>query len=342
MLRAYRPLVVAASIAVVVFSSSAAAQEERPPAKAKSDEASDVRFAVPKTKDVAELAAFIERIMKTRVSSRAEAVELQEKGLPAVQEAARKILEVEDDRDSKAYRLAKRIVLGADSQKIASGGDPAQQKAHLKEIVTFLADGALAAEDLELASSYAMSLEYGGDKAVAADAYAKFGELFERSRDEKLARYGRMMLGASRRLQLVGQPLVLKGTTVDGKPFDIESLRGKVVLVDFWATWCGPCLAEHPNIEKQYKKYKDKGFEVVGVSIDQDREALEDFVADKHTPWITLHDKENDGQHPAVVDYGIFGIPSMMLVDKEGKVVSTEARGAELARLLEDLLGEAE
>jgi thiol-disulfide isomerase/thioredoxin len=342
MFRAYRPLLVAVPIAAVVFSSFVVAQDDQPRAKAKSDEASDDRFAVPKTNDVAELAAFIERIMKTRVSSRAEAVELQAKGLPAVQEAARKILELEKDRDSKSYRLAKRIVLGTESQQVASAGDPAQQKAVLEELVAFLSRGELAAEDLELASSYAMSLEYGGDKTVAADAYAKFGELFERSRDEKLARYGRMMLGASRRLKLVGQPLALKGTTVDGKPFDIESLRGKVVLVDFWATWCGPCLAEHPNIEKQYKKYKDKGFEVVGVSIDQDREALEDFVAEKHTPWITLHDKENEGQHPAVVDYGIFGIPSMMLVDKEGKVVSTEARGAELARLLEDLLGEAE
>ena len=66
----------------------------------------------------------------------------------------------------------------------------------------------------------------------------------------------------------------LKGTLVTGKPFDPESLKGKVVFVDFWATWCGPCRAELPNVKRNYEKYHDKGFDVIGISLDDDRDGL--------------------------------------------------------------------
>lgn len=144
-----------------------------------------------------------------------------------------------------------------------------------------------------------------------------------------------MMAGAARRLSLVGKPLELSGTKLDGAKFDIQDLKGKVVLVDFWATWCGPCLAEYPNIKKAHEKYQAQGFEVVGVSIDEDREALETYVKEKNLPWITLHEKDAGGRNPATNHYGILGIPAMFLVDREGKVVSIRARGEELNRLLE-------
>jgi thiol-disulfide isomerase/thioredoxin len=111
-----------------------------------------------------------------------------------------------------------------------------------------------------------------------------------------------------------------------------------VVLVDFWATWCGPCLGELPNVREKYHQYHDKGFEVVGISLDRDRQALEKFLADEQNPWITLHD--GDWKDNAVASYyGVMGIPTVILVDKEGKVVSIRARGPELGKQLEQLLG---
>jgi thiol-disulfide isomerase/thioredoxin len=127
----------------------------------------------------------------------------------------------------------------------------------------------------------------------------------------------------------------LQGTKVNGEKFDIASLKGKVVLVDFWATWCGPCIAEFPNIKKNYDTYNSQGFEVVGISLDQDRTKLETYLEEKQVPWITLHEKGVGGQNPVALQYGIFGIPAMFLVGRDGTVISTHARGPELTALLE-------
>jgi peroxiredoxin len=114
------------------------------------------------------------------------------------------------------------------------------------------------------------------------------------------------------------------------------------VLVDFWATWCGPCIGELPNLKAHYDAYHEAGFDVVGISLDDDPEALRQFVADQQIEWTTLIDPDpvNQGwENPIARQYGISGIPACILIDQEGKVVSLNARGEELGRLLEELLG---
>jgi thiol-disulfide isomerase/thioredoxin len=136
--------------------------------------------------------------------------------------------------------------------------------------------------------------------------------------------------------------LELSGKFLDGSELDWDSYRGKVVLVDYWATWCGPCRAEVPNVLENYLKYHDKGFDVVGISLDDKRSDAEEYVKQTNIPWPSLFHEASDAsgwQNPMAVKYGITGIPTAILVDQEGNVVSMQARGPRLGALLEKLLG---
>lgn len=125
---------------------------------------------------------------------------------------------------------------------------------------------------------------------------------------------------------LKNKPLEMKFTAVDGREVDLSKLQGKVVLIDFWATWCGPCVAELPNVLKAYKELHPKGFEIVGISLDQDKAELESFVKERGMEWPQYFDGKG-WQNDISTKYGISSIPAMWLVNKKGMVVSTNARG---------------
>jgi len=144
--------------------------------------------------------------------------------------------------------------------------------------------------------------------------------------------------GILKRLDVLGKPLNIQFTAVDGRQVDVAKMKGKVVLVDFWATWCGPCMAELPNVKAAYNKLHSKGFEIIGISFDEDKEALQKLVAEEKMAWPQYFDgtgfKNKFGQ-----EFGINGIPSMWLVDKKGILRDMNGRDG-LEKKVEKLLAE--
>lgn len=120
----------------------------------------------------------------------------------------------------------------------------------------------------------------------------------------------------------------------------IEASKTTPVLVDFWATWCGPCIAEIPNMVEQYEKYHAKGFEVVGISLDEDKEKVDSFVAENKIPWPIIYAGKG-WQDPIAQFYGISGIPQLILIGRDGNVITLNARGAKLAERLAELFKDA-
>ena len=144
--------------------------------------------------------------------------------------------------------------------------------------------------------------------------------------------------GILKKLGALGKPVELQFTAVDGREVSMKKLQGKVVLIDFWATWCGPCVRELPNVKAAYEKLHPKGFEIVGISFDGDKEQLEHFVKVKEMPWPQYFDGKK-WSNEFGVRFGINAIPAMWLVDKKGVVRDLTAREG-LAEKVEKLLAE--
>ncbi len=135
------------------------------------------------------------------------------------------------------------------------------------------------------------------------------------------------------------RPFPIAAKDLSGQPLSLAQYRGKVVLMDFWATWCGPCVGEMPNVIAAYKKYHAQGFDVVGISLDQDHAALTSFLKQNHMPWRQVFDGK--GWESAVpTRYGIHSIPFGLLIGRDGAIQAVEVRGPELAPAIKRALAQ--
>jgi peroxiredoxin len=238
-----------------------------------------------------------------------------------------------DHPDRAIARRAHRMTLAGDVDALYAARSAAGAEALIDRAAAQFADGGDAAT-ARIASQLAEDLAgLPGAEAVAKRAHETFVPLLAKSADPQVRERAAKLERGLRRLALLGQPLRVEGRLPDGTPFDPATLAGKVVLVVFWTTWSEQWAAESPNVREQYGKYRAAGFEVVGVSLDDDPAAVRAFVADKGIPWPVILDSR-EPQASLASRHGISAIPAMFLVGRDGNVLSLDARGERLVALL--------
>jgi len=291
-------------------------------------------LTLPDTKDTLELERFLDQTKKRQPVKPEHYIEMQR----ALREVAKKIVENTTDHKSKLFRKAEAEFVSASVMLLGNEGPDAQRNTFEKFKHYLVNRAKIEFVDIQMAILAGQNLEQLADTTFAKDAYNAFADIFRKKNDESLLDVIRLLEANARRLDLPGKELKLVGTTFNGSDFDMASLKNKFVLVYFWSSTTRACEEEHPYMLSVYNKFKNRGFEIVGISLDEGKSAADAFIKKLEMPWINLWDSRENGVSRVMEAYGVSAIPTVFLLDKESKVITLEARGLLLGKALEKLL----
>ncbi len=215
----------------------------------------------------------------------------------------------------------------------------ANQKAWVVDLKAFLDKFPKAAESPEALWQLASVNEFAAEEDEAKKYYERLAADFPETEP------GRRAAGALKRLGLVGKPFAIAGAGLSGKPVDTSKMVGKTVAVVFWSTLADPVRRDLPDMTKLYQKYHARGFEIVGVALDNSRERLDDFLKQNPSPWPQIFEPGSAAKEAGMeknkfaIEYGLVSLPTIVLVDADGKVVNRNLRSAaDLERALGKIL----
>ncbi|HEV3005508.1 MAG TPA: thioredoxin-like domain-containing protein [Pirellulales bacterium] len=230
-----------------------------------------------------------------------------------------------DDKDLAAYARFRYLTADYNLQLQPDNADFAKiQKEWLENLEAFVADYPNAAETPEAMLQAGNTLEFSGDEAGAKRWYGQIVDHFADTQAAKKA------AGATRRLDSVGKVLQLHGNNPAGKPVDLSQFRNKVVLIQYWATWCEPCKADHELLKEAQAKY-GKNLTIISISLDKDKADLEGYLKKHPLPWNHIFEPGGIDSRLAN-ELGIVTLPTMLLVDQSGKVVNRAIMASEIDR----------
>jgi peroxiredoxin len=228
------------------------------------------------------------------------------------------------------------VVLGQIYSQIGQGGDAREWLEKYNKGTFPKEPGEEGMAWMSIANSFLSEDDFDGAEKALEKAIAIEGL------DPKSKQMAQSMLSrleTMRKLKIGAPAIDFKTTDINGKDIGLADFKGKVVLIDFWATWCAPCRAEMPNVKKVYADFHAKGFEIIGISMDNSRSALDGYLEEQKMTWPQIYDGKG-WQAELGQLYAVSSIPATFLIDREGKIRYKNLRGDELGEAVARLLKE--